>query len=497
MLIGNRDRFGLELFPVAPTWERRYAPEATGWAGLSVWAKGSNLCRHVRAGEEDIRDVFYVPLAPLADWIVRQHAAMSVEERAAGFMANRRLHEAVRTWGDAPPPAGMDEDSWLDAREAFWMRHFLAAGADGARLPNVAFLRADDDVLVAWDAPRFAAPPAVEMLHPRGAVTLPWHDVSTILLELADHVVRAFAAAGTPMPYPWMSETRAAWVHLEPRLAIELYCGRTLPEVAELLSVPESELSALLLGSTTGDPAASPLSQVMRDLPPRPSPGIGLEIQQAGSRAAIAAPARRAAWLAGRALAADAARAGGTPEEQGQEAARAVRDELGHDGQPIESVPDLLSHFGVGLHQSAAHFQRERMVIAGRSDASVSATVLRTARTETSWGRRFEEARALGHALLDPLREGAMGAASTRWAQPSRRRRSGAFAAELLLPSSALGDLSDGVLDGAAEPERFEELLHRYGVGATTAANQLLNQGWLSEAAIRDELIEVFGHGEE
>src|ERR1019366_6886798 len=110
--------------------------------------------------------------------------------------------------------------------------------------------------------------------------------------------------------------------------------------------------------------------------------------------------------------------------------------------------------------------------------------------------RRFEEARALGHALLDTMRQGAFGAASTTWAQESRRRRSGAFAAELLLPSSALGALSDGALDGIAEGERFADILKRYGIGARTAAYQLHNHGWLSDTSIRDDLIEEYGYRE-
>src|ERR1700677_186318 len=124
MLIGNRDRFAIELTPVAPSWERRYAPEATAWAGLAIWVEGSNLSRHVRAGEEETREAFFVPLAPLADWIVRHHSAIQLEGRAASFAIHRRLHDAMRAWGNPPPAAGFDEDAWLDARDDFWGRHF-------------------------------------------------------------------------------------------------------------------------------------------------------------------------------------------------------------------------------------------------------------------------------------------------------------------------------------------------------------------------------------
>ena len=77
-----------------------------------------------------------------------------------------------------------------------------------------------------------------------------------------------------------------------------------------------------------------------------------------------------------------------------------------------------------------------------------------------------------------------------------RRRRSGAFAAELLLPTSALAQLSGGALDGAAEDDRFASLLEEYGVGARPRRTSFYNRRWLSDAAIRDDLIEQHGRRE-
>jgi len=71
----------------------------------------------------------------------------------------------------------------------------------------------------------------------------------------------------------------------------------------------------------------------------------------------------------------------------------------------------------------------------------------------------------------------------------SRRRRSGAFAAEFLLPTSALQEASKGVLDGITEGTSFADLLDRFGVGANAAAFQLWNQGFLSSTETRDDLI--------
>jgi len=50
-------------------------------------------------------------------------------------------------------------------------------------------------------------------------------------------------------------------------------------------------------------------------------------------------------------------------------------------------------------------------------------------------------------------------------------------------------------LDGAADSAAFSRVLETYGVGATTAAHQLFNHGWLSSPDVRDELIESCAYG--
>ena len=76
-------------------------------------------------------------------------------------------------------------------------------------------------------------------------------------------------------------------------------------------------------------------------------------------------------------------------------------------------------------------------------------------------------------------------------AQPWARRRSGAFAAELLLPSEALFE-DAGHLDSAAHQATFQRIMERYRVGARTAAFQLRNHGLLSSSQVRDDLIDRF-----
>lgn len=217
---------------------------------------------------------------------------------------------------------------------------------------------------------------------------------------------------------------------------------------------------------------------------------MGAELTGIDSR--LRRQGRRREWLELRQLALDAARAGGTREEQGQLAARSVRERLGLDGAPVESVADILVKSGVDLANSVTVADTERMLVVAQELGRACVTILATGRTKTTWGRRFEQARALGHLVLDPSRSGALGAASSTYAQEARRRRSGAFAAELLLPEAGLAAVSANHLDGASDASRFTTLLERYGVGARTAAHQLFNHGWLSSESAREDLIEAF-----
>ena len=491
MLIGNRNRFGIELTPVSPSWEPRYAAEAAAWAGFALWVGGRNLCAHVRAGEEEVRPQFFVPLGPIADWFVRAYPALAFEERFSLFPARPPLHARMRAWGEARPLAGYDEDQWLDAREEFWSRHFLAAGAEGARVPNVAFLRADDECVITWAAPRFAAGEPVSLWQPEGEEMVDWNEFSAVVRAFVDVVADWFKSAAV-QPFAWV----AAPVRLQtgdPRFALEAFCARSIDRIAALFDVlPRDVPAALKLGPASVDPASSAVCQMVRDLPPSPGKGVGAEIAETAERSSRPPAGARESWSRARAVARDAARAGATVEAQGQLAALALRAELDRGAEPLPDVPEVLGRLGVRVRKSALSAREERMLVAVTRDGAPCVTVLSTLRTETAWGGRFEEARGLGHCLLDPLHDGAAGAASTPYAQDRRRRRSGAFAAELLLPEAAFEAASGNVLDGAREPGAFEALLMKYGVGARTAAYQLFNHGWLSTTTVRDELIDEY-----
>ncbi|MCC7383742.1 MAG: ImmA/IrrE family metallo-endopeptidase [Deltaproteobacteria bacterium] len=493
MLIGNRQRLGIEMVPVAPSWDLRYGPESAGWAALSIWVGGQNVCEHRREGETEVRGAFYVPLGPVADWFVRSLPALRFEERSRSFRVRPTLHESLHTWGERPPPTGLDLETWLDEREAFWSRHFLCAGAEGARLPNLAFLRQDDVAIISWEPPEFAGPPAVRMIEARGTASVGWSEFQVVLERFIATVGEWFVVTGHADVYGWLRGSAGAAGAVDLETAASLFCARSPQGIAEIMGVPvERWREAVGLGSTRQDPGESPQCQVIRDLPPRPSPDVGKEIGDVVQVASATDANARSRWRDGRLIAEDAAAAAVSSEQEGYEAARAIRAALACNGQPIADMPGLLDRFGVAHSSGRTTSLGERSIVVGIDHGRAAARVLDTPRTETVWGRRFEEARALGHLLLNPLRGGALGAASTNYAQERRRRRSGAFAAELLLPSEALEQASSEELDGILAGVRFSELLKCYGVGARTAAHHLYNRGWLSSESVREELIERY-----
>ena len=190
MLIGNRNSFAVGIDPLSPSWERRYLPEYTAWAQLSIWVDGENICRNLLDGSNSVRDGVNVPLAPIADWLVRSWTYLAFEERPGCFPLHDSLCHTVSRWGDAPPPDGLSEDDWLDARELWWSRHFLAAGADGAHLPNVSLVRGDGRLFIEWAPAEFAGTPAPRFLSEHGGKTVDWAEGEEVFSEFVSCIAR-------------------------------------------------------------------------------------------------------------------------------------------------------------------------------------------------------------------------------------------------------------------------------------------------------------------
>lgn len=493
MLIGDRTRLGFDLLPVTPPWETRYEPERAGWAGLAIWVRGTNLCRHIESGSERIQDYLFVPLAPLADWLVRSIIAIAFEERAKHLATGRTLHADVRRWAELRPPSGLTEDEWMDAREAWWASHFLRAGADGAILPDLAFARDDEELVISWrEHPGYQT--EISFAPMSGDVGIPWNIGFSTLSAFVTHVAGSLREAQLDELYPWVvADDPLASALRGGEASLALFVGQPLDYLKALLKSPSAQdLQATLgLPQDWTDPAESSECQILRDLSPTISQESLQIVVQAGHASRSASGSDAGRWGDRRFDIADAMRGATSPEEEGQFAAQAIRRWLALDGQPISSPRELLADEGVEVMDGGKSV--DQAAVAANDRGGVVAVVFESPRTATEWGVRFELCRSLGHALSDPVRSGALGAGSGPFARGHRRRRSGAFAAELLLPEVAIARASSGRLDQlAAEPGIFKALLDEYGIGARAAGYQLWNRGWLSSPVLRDELIDAF-----
>lgn len=462
MILGDRQEFAVELDRFDAPWETVGREDEAVWGVLAIWVAGQNLSEHRRFGTDRVRDALHVPLLPLARWALGSRTALRYEERAP-LGAGSSPHEELDRWNSGPAPSGHTEAAWLDRRDAWWSEHFTGAATRDVIAPSVGIIRNDDRALVSWRTPVLPHPDRA-FVRPFGAEVVSWSVVADALDEFV-----AAVASWAPLDCQLTAEES---VHGR---ALEYYTGLSRHEIQRFGFLPEA----------ASDPAIDPLAQVVRDL--THATAVGPAQDSIVSRVRMATrPAPHGWWDLRQQL---IPAPGKSFESDGYDGAKATRNLLSLDGQPIDDFESLLRSINVEVSAESPPANADRMVVAGAASSPAITMVLSNPRTATPWGRRFELARALGHLLLDQVRGDAIGAASGPQAVASRRRRARAFAAEVLLPTSALEEASNGILDGIVEGQRFAQLLERFGVGANTAAFQLWNQRFLSSTEIRDDLV--------
>lgn len=492
-VIGDRRHLGFELVPVQPTWKSRYEPEEAAWAGTALWVNGENLCRHLVSDSGQVEEFLYLPLAPLANWLVNSMPAVRFEERPKYLRGGRSLHTVVDRWAMLRPPGGMTEDEWLDERESWWVSHFARAGGDGAIVPDFAIARDDEDLVVSWRN-RVREQSLIKFISRAGTAAIAWAEAFGVIRELVEYVASTLRSTNHGQLYTWVeSDDPAMWCMNSAERRLGLFIGQPMKDLLDLLGETDAQSLALALGLQRGwvDPAESVACQMLRDLSPWIPSEVAKVVVETGRRVSALDVSKHGEWLDVRSLAVEAMRPAGTPEAAGRLVADALRVELDLNADPLAAPEQLLAEWGAVL-EHGTEIGGGEMIVGARGGSAGVVRTFDSVRTRTSWGMRFEVCRALGHMLCDPVRAGYIGAASGPYAPGNRRRRSGAFAAEFLLPDAAIARRSEGRLDGLADEDGFRTLLEDYGVGARTAAYHLWNGGWLSSVAVRDGLIDEF-----
>jgi hypothetical protein len=314
-----------------------------------------------------------------------------------------------------------------------------------------------------------------------------------VITEFVAYIGKLLREAGLAELFPWCARDLAFERALEIDALEYLRLSRGISKIEQLFGVSSrEELLAKLALAPDASPEASVALQALRDL--EAEPGV---VDAAVECDHATRSARTGRFLASRRRALEAA-PGSSPEEQGQAAARLMRQDYGLDGQPLTDPRRLLEPCEIEvqdrLDMSTTH---DHSVAGGHAEGFGKVILFNSPQTRKPWARRMELFRAVGHLLLDAGPESqAVGAGSSSRSVGPRRRRSGAFAAELLLPQDTIRERTGGVLDEAARPEIFESLMADYQVGAQTAAWQCYNAGFLSSREVVQELIATYGASE-
>ena len=135
---------------------------------------------------------------------MRSWTFIEFEEGPGCFPLRSSLRDTLRDWGNAAPRAGFTEDQWFDARELWWTRHFLAAGADGARLPNVSLIRTGDRLVVEWGPAEFPGDHAPRFVSENGQAVIGWLVGEDIFAEFVAFVAKWLREEDLGAVYPWV-----------------------------------------------------------------------------------------------------------------------------------------------------------------------------------------------------------------------------------------------------------------------------------------------------
>lgn len=492
MIFGNRNSIGLEIDPLAPSWDRRSAQDRGPWAQFRLWVQGHNLTENVFPGTDSVLPSISVPLAPIADWLVNNACFIAHEESSRSFQTDVNLLEALEHWKTATHGRSYSEDEWDDERFSWVERHFIRTADPGSWLPNAALVRVGDDLWVSWAPPKFATSPSPRFIDMSGIQSVPWLEAENAFNGFVDSVGRELSALHLEPDYPWARQTGAfragltlSWDTFLDVIApagrsavLRLFHAQDLPSlIAEIGlppdAAPEDSVAALALRDLEARAAIGDvLRKCEQDVQFKSKPDID------GIRARLRQEIRPA-----------------SPEDQGYEAAIALREFLGLGSQPLNGFRPLIEErLGIQITDTGVTSDEDNCVAGARLEGCGVVMILDSPRTEKRWARRMEALRGVGHVLLDAsTHSGAIGAGSSIRASGPRRRRSGAFAAEMLVPRAAMLDRTGAQLDAGAEPDVFEAMMADYGAGARTTAWQLYNAGLLSSREIVDELIERYG----
>ena len=401
------------------------------FASLRIDIRNQPVTRVFDSRARTVRDSVYVPLYPLAEWLVANWWFLSYEF-------------------ENPTKKGT-----LD----FSRRHALGTNTDGYAFPDLVVVSSGTRTRFDWGS---SAPPPwtrVEFLD-WGQASVDTEEFREVSTDLIDRVIRrlvAFDIHDTFLQEEWAAIRGADDEESS-------FCETAAGLGWDPYELDDSKRNQVLM-------LADELGQLRGEAVPVMDASAPLEESSAIASALKAAKLNGLQLLNLRPLIENKGVPVDYPWEAGYEFARQARRGLGLDGQPIRTLELLASALGEDVKsleqvtRPIASLDRVRLVdgvVTGGDGGSVSFGLRRTG----EHGRRFLFCRALAEAISSD------GDALITRGHTERQQRNRAFAAEFLAPSSSLRErISAVVVDG----EEVDDLAEEFGVSTRVVLHQIDN----------------------
>lgn len=474
-LFGRRDRWALEVEPLAgPPLDSDPAATAT-WCALRIWAGGRNLTAHSRKSAGIVSDALYWPAVYFARWLVRSWP--DFWERAGWPLPSAELdaEAACHKLDEYLAEIGPDvSDELLERRDAFVASHALVAAAAGGVMPNAYIMREGSKVHVSW---RASATADVAFLESRGHFWVTadeFLDVSIAFLEWCARLVGASDQTLAKEIDRWLERVN------RPEAAEAALLGYVRPWGAgahtkllgaldERLALPEGWQS---VGARL-DPSRFSAAVVFRALAPVVNAEDVLELLVRLRRYPKIEHASRKLEELRSALTKPTVHA---PHHQGYDLAVQLRQVL-HNPDAHFDVEACLTELGVRVEETElSDATVDAATVWGENFGPVVVLNTLSSRNDES-PRRMTLAHELCHLLVDRHAAADLIVASTPWAPPELEKRANAFAAELLLPKAGMLRVArDSVQLGWLPQSVRAAIIAEFEVSATVCHHQLENR---------------------
>jgi hypothetical protein len=405
------------------------------WARLSIIVRRHPVTRVYDARLKSVRDSVYVPLYPMAEWLVTQWWSL---------------------WNEPWPPS--------TDRPNYNTRHSLVSAREGYALPSLQIRPAGSMVMLSW-SPEPLAFHGLEFTG-HGSFWVETRLVKREFSSLIAAVVARLEANGiddTLLQEDWAAIQSAdaderKFCKCAGALGLDPYSldEDQQSEIEEAGNRIPEEIVAEFFPAATKEELIADADEIHEALSRAQSNSADLtslkELRQLATE-----------WHEGPAV---------KPWDHGYSFAQRLRSHLGLDGKPLKSIPEVGDAVGikeeilVPLVYRFSSRMKPFAALMGINDKSSPAFVLRQAALPSS--ELFHFCRVLFEYLSSPIRRSAL----VTNANTDEQKRNRAFAAELLAPASALRTrVSTSVVSG----EQTEELAAEFGVSVYVIEHQLVN----------------------